>query len=158
MVTPELKWPTTNFTPSADELVSDRDALLGIADDRRRRSWIFWPWMPPGALMSATACSTPFFNCAPKAALTAGERSGNAELDLGGGRTGAGQRYGEAERQAERSDPFHSKTLPLVEDLAWRSAGPLRRPPRGRSNGKAGEASAGFRRCGVWRAAFFAPS
>ena len=29
-MTPELKWPTTNFTPSADELVGDRHALLRI--------------------------------------------------------------------------------------------------------------------------------
>ncbi len=31
MVTPELKWPMTNFTPSAGELVGDRHAFLRIA-------------------------------------------------------------------------------------------------------------------------------
>ena len=39
MVTPELKWPIDEFDAVADELVGDRDALLGIghvvADDER---------------------------------------------------------------------------------------------------------------------------
>ena len=54
----------------ADELVGDRDALLGIGDvvalfDRRS----CWPRMPPAALKSATACATPLVNCAPNEAL-----------------------------------------------------------------------------------------
>ena len=32
MVTPELKWPSNPFDAVADELVGDRDALLGIGD------------------------------------------------------------------------------------------------------------------------------
>ena len=32
MVTPELKWPTTQLDAVADELVGDRNALLGIGD------------------------------------------------------------------------------------------------------------------------------
>ena len=36
---------------------------------RRRTTVIFWPRMPPAALMSSTACSAPFFSCAPKAAF-----------------------------------------------------------------------------------------
>ena len=54
----------------AGELVGDRNALLrighvvAVAD-----SVIFWPMMPPAALMSSTACSAPFFSCAPKAAF-----------------------------------------------------------------------------------------
>ena len=54
----------------AGELVGDRDALLRIgrvvADSE---TVIFWPRMPPAALISSMACSAPFLSCAPKAAF-----------------------------------------------------------------------------------------
>ena len=39
MVTPELKWPMTNLTPSPTNLVGDRHAFLGVGaviTDRQR--------------------------------------------------------------------------------------------------------------------------
>ena len=58
------------FHAVADELVGDRNAFLGIgAVVADVESWIFWPRMPPAALMSSTACSTPFLSWAPNAAL-----------------------------------------------------------------------------------------
>ena len=75
----------------ADELVGDRDALLGIGDVVAvLRRVIFWPRMPPAALMSATACSAPFFSCAPKAAF--GPVIGPATPILTLRRRGAGER------------------------------------------------------------------
>ena len=69
MVTPELKWPTTNLTPSPTNLLATETPCLGSDDVVADRASIFWPRMPPAALMSATACCAPFFSCAPKAAL-----------------------------------------------------------------------------------------
>src|SRR5712691_2795943 len=69
MVTPELKWPMTNFTPSPTNLLATDTPSLGSARSSPIKTWIFCPRMPPAALMSATACSVPFLSCAPKAAL-----------------------------------------------------------------------------------------
>ena len=69
MVTPELKCPTTNLTPSPTNLLATDTPSFGSARSSPTLSTIFWPRMPPAALMSSTACSTPCFSCAPKAAL-----------------------------------------------------------------------------------------
>ena len=69
MVTPELKWPMTYFTPSAANLLAADTPSLGSARSSPTLSTIFWPRMPPLALMSSTACSTPCLSWAPKAAL-----------------------------------------------------------------------------------------
>src|SRR3954469_14585209 len=68
MVTPELKWPTTNFTPSAANLLATETPCLGSATSSPNDTRIFLPRIPPASLMSAIACSAPFFSCAPKAA------------------------------------------------------------------------------------------
>ena len=69
MVTPELKWPMTNLTPSPTILLATDTPCLGSEASSPNTSWICWPLMPPAALMSAAACSAPFFSCAPNAAL-----------------------------------------------------------------------------------------
>ena len=69
MVTPELKWPTTNLMPSPTNLLATDTPSLGSARSSPTLITIFSPRMPPAALMSATACSTPCFSCAPNAAL-----------------------------------------------------------------------------------------
>src|SRR5262249_24580241 len=69
MGTPELKWPTPNFTRSPTNLLATETPSFGSARSSPTKTWIFCPRMPPAALMSATACSTPFLSCAPKAAL-----------------------------------------------------------------------------------------
>src|SRR5262245_60318222 len=69
MVTPELKWPITNFTPSPTNLLATDTPCLGSEASSPNTSSIFWPLMPPLALMSAAACSAPFFSCAPNAAF-----------------------------------------------------------------------------------------
>src|SRR5262249_7876797 len=72
IVTPELKWPTTNLTPSPTNLLATETPSFGSARSSPTKTWIFCPKMPPAALMSSTACSTPFLSCAPKAALPPG--------------------------------------------------------------------------------------
>ena len=87
------------------KLVGDRNALLGIADVVAEvEGKIFWPRMPPAALMSSTACSAPFLSCAPKAALepVSGPPTPNLDLRLAAGRDSES----EAERQPERGQLF----------------------------------------------------
>ena len=69
MVTPELKAPTTNFTPSAENLLATETPCFG--SDTSSPNWraSFCPLMPPAALMSSTACCAPFLSCAPNAAF-----------------------------------------------------------------------------------------
>src|SRR6186713_3079368 len=62
MVTPELKWPTTNLTPT-------EMPCFGSETSSPTDRTIFSPLIPPAALMSAAACSAPFCSCAPKAAF-----------------------------------------------------------------------------------------
>ena len=63
------------------ELVRRPSALLRIAGVVAEFQPDFWPRTPPAALMSATACSAPFLSCAPKVALAAGHRAGDADVD-----------------------------------------------------------------------------
>ena len=110
MVTPELKWPTTNFTPSPTNLLATETPCLGsddvVAD---ARSTIFWPRMPPAALMSSTACSAPFLSCAPNAAL--GPVIGPATPSLIWARRVAGHGGSAAERQAKSTISFMQISL-----------------------------------------------
>ena len=69
IVTPELKWPTTNLTPSPTNLLATDTPCLGSDTSSPTSSSIFWPLMPPLALISSTACSAPFLSCAPNAAF-----------------------------------------------------------------------------------------
>src|ERR1035441_1090253 len=59
----------TNLTPSAANLLATETPCLGSDPSSPYETMIFWPRMPPAALMSAAAWSTPFFICAPVAAL-----------------------------------------------------------------------------------------
>ena len=101
MVTPELKWPTTNLTPSPTNLLATDTPCLGSETSSPTDELIFWPRMPPAALMSSTACSTPFLSCAPKAAL--GPVIGPATPSLICGVSGAGE--GEAGSQHDAGQP-----------------------------------------------------
>ena len=69
MEMPELMWPTTKVAPSVMSLLAAATPCSGLPPSSATRSSIFWPLMPPAALMSITACSTPVFICAPKAAM-----------------------------------------------------------------------------------------
>src|SRR5262245_6022940 len=59
----------TNFTPSPENLLATETPCLGSEASSPYDTTIFWPRMPPAALMSAAAWSTPFFIGAPVAAL-----------------------------------------------------------------------------------------
>ena len=100
MVTPELKWPTTNFTPSPTNLLATETPCFGSDTSSPSDSVIFWPMMPPAALMSSTACSAPFFSCAPKAAF--GPVIGPATPILICAWAAPAKATASAERQAER--------------------------------------------------------
>src|SRR5690606_17781084 len=67
--TPELKWPTTNLTPSATNLLATEMPCFGSETSSPTLSEICSPLTPPAALMSLTAISAPFWSCAPKAAF-----------------------------------------------------------------------------------------
>ena len=69
MVTPELKWPMTNLTPSPTNLLATDTPCFGSDTSSPCSSSIFWPRMPPALLMSSTACWVPLTSCAPNAAL-----------------------------------------------------------------------------------------
>src|SRR5260370_38199269 len=69
MVTPELKCPTTNLTPSPTNLLATDTPCLGSDTSSPCSSSSFWPRMPPALLMSSTACCVPFTSCAPNAAF-----------------------------------------------------------------------------------------
>src|SRR6516162_467300 len=59
----------TNLTPSAAKLLATDTPCLGSETSSPNWTVSFLPRMPPAALISAAACSTPFFICAPVAAL-----------------------------------------------------------------------------------------
>src|SRR5579872_2257576 len=69
MVTPELKGPTTNLTPSPTNLLATDTPCFGSDTSSPCSSVIFWPKMPPALLMSSTACVVPCTSCAPNAAF-----------------------------------------------------------------------------------------
>ena len=110
MVTPELKWPTTNFTPSADELVGDRDAFARIgavvadveldllAEDAALGVDV------GDRLLDALA------QLRAEGGGAAGHRPADADPDLRRG--GVGKRKPQAERKAQRQKLLHDR-LPL---------------------------------------------
>ena len=55
MVTPELKWPTTNLTPSPTNLLATETPCLGSETSSPVSTEIFWPRMPPDLLKSSAA-------------------------------------------------------------------------------------------------------
>ena len=70
MVTPELKWPTTNLTPSAANLSATDTPSFGIGAVVADAEHDLLAQDAAGfALMSSTACSTPCLSWAPNAAL-----------------------------------------------------------------------------------------
>src|SRR5260370_33010640 len=69
MVTPELKCPTTNLTPSPTNLLATDTPCLGSDTSSPCSSSCFWPRMPPALLMSSTACCVPFTSFAPNVAF-----------------------------------------------------------------------------------------
>src|SRR5262245_58355931 len=69
MVTPELKWPMTNFTPAAAKLLATETPCLGSPASSPTVEESFLPRMPPPSLRSVNACSAPCLICEPKAAF-----------------------------------------------------------------------------------------
>src|ERR1700745_3058816 len=59
----------TNLTPSAEKLLATETPGFGSETSSPNSTVSLLPRMPPEALMSAAACSTPFFICAPVAAF-----------------------------------------------------------------------------------------
>ena len=86
MVTPELKWPMTNFTPSPTNLLATETPSLGIAAVVADEQLDLLAEDAARALMSATACSTPFLQLRAEGGAAAGHRAADADLDLGRGR------------------------------------------------------------------------
>src|ERR1019366_3879219 len=69
MVTPELKWPMTNWTPSPTNLLATETPCLGSETSSPGSTSTFWPRMPPALLKSSAAWPTPLVNCAPNEAF-----------------------------------------------------------------------------------------
>ena len=109
MVTPELKWPTTKWTPSPTNLLATETPCLGSETSSPGSTSIFWPRMPPAALMSAAACSTPWVNCAPNEALA--PVIGPATPILIWAVSAAAEQQRPGERQACEKRSFHFNLL-----------------------------------------------
>src|SRR5271165_5119045 len=69
IVTPELKCPTTNLTPSPTNLLATETPCFGSDTSSPCSRVSCWPRMPPALLMSSTACCVPLVSWAPKAAF-----------------------------------------------------------------------------------------
>src|SRR5882757_8126466 len=124
MVTPELKWPITNLTPLPANLLAIETPCLGSDTSSPLSRAIFWPRIPPLALMSATACSVPFLICAPKEAF--GPVIGPPTPNLTW--AAASPAAPHAQRQAERGEGLHA-CLPSVSAIRLpRACG--QRPPQ----------------------------
>ena len=98
-MTPELKWPTTKWMPSPRKLLATETPWRGSAASSPTISSICWPLMPPAALMSATACSTPFLQLRAERRVRAGHRPRDAQLQLLRSAVTAGEHGDERERQ-----------------------------------------------------------
>ena len=154
MVTPELKWPMTNFTPSPTNLLATDTPSFGSARSSPTKISIFCPRMPPAALMSATACSTPFLSCAPKAALP--PVIGPATPSLIWAEARVRESKAKAEGKAERK-PLSHGCFPL-DGSRWRVVR-VWRPPRGAIQAaNAGKCHPDFGAVGGWRIVAAAPA
>ena len=89
MVTPELKWPTTNFTPSPTNLLATDTPSFGSARSSPVTTVIFLPRIPPAALMSSDGLFGAVLELRTESCAAAGDRTADADLDLGG--RGAGE-------------------------------------------------------------------
>ena len=129
MVTPELKCPTTNFTPSAANLLATETPCFGSETSSPKVSGDLLAEDAAGRVDVLDRLLGAVLELRAEGGVRAGDRPGDAELDLGLRR--ARQRHGEAERKAERGQ-LSSYASPLCIGLA-RLAGPDGpvRPPAG---------------------------
>src|SRR6218665_3098886 len=124
MDTAELKLPTTNLTPSATNLLATETPCLASETSSPRTTLICSPLMPPAALMSAAACSAPFWSCAPKAAF--GPVSGPATPTITSAHAAPPNATIALKATADKSD-FFILLLPNLERVWFRY--PAQYPP-----------------------------
>ena len=97
----------------ADELVGDRDAFLGIGAVVADAERDLLAEDAAGGVDVLDGLLGAVLELRAEGGAAAGDRAGDAELDLGRGGAGADQRRGDAQRQTERRIRFIHECLPL---------------------------------------------
>ena len=156
MVTPELKWPMTNWTPSPTNLLATETPCLGSETSSPCSSSTFWPRMPPPLLKSSTARLAAVGQLRAERGVRAGDRTGDAGLDLRVRRAGQTQAGGEHETRqpvflhttllevgAQTAPPKRKRSRPSslcpgLRRVSGSVAGPLRRVVAARRRWSAG--------------------
>ncbi len=82
MVTPELKWPSTNLTPSPTNLLATDTPCFGSETSSPNSTLIFWPSMPPASLISVGGLLGALLKLRAEGGVRAGERTGDADHDV----------------------------------------------------------------------------
>ena len=100
MVTPELKWPTTNLTPSPTNLLATETPCFGSETSSPRSTRDLLAEDAAGGVDVGDRLFDAVLDLRAEGGVRAGDRAGDADLDLGLRRAGQGD--GKAEREAER--------------------------------------------------------
>ena len=94
----------TNLTPSPTNLLATETPCFGSETSSPGSTSSFWPRMPPALLMSSTACCDALGQLGAEGGVCAGDRAGDADLDLG-------LRRGRAARATARATGMQDETL-----------------------------------------------
>ena len=106
MVTPELKWPMTNLTPSPTNLLATETPCLGSETSSPYETVDLLAEDAAGGVDVLDRLFGAVLELRAERGVRAGDRTGDADLDLGLRR--AGKRDRKAERETERSDFLHA--------------------------------------------------
>ena len=134
MVTPELKWPTTNLTPSPANLLATETPCLGSETSSPNSNRDLLAENAAGRVDVGDRLFDAVLQLRAEGGVRAGDRAGDAEFDLRAG--GARQRNRKAQRKAERGDrssslfPFDWKPACSILSRMLRQGG-LRRQRSG---------------------------
>ncbi len=113
MVTPELKWPTTNFTPSPTNLLATETPCLGSDTSSPTDSVDLLAEDAAGGVDVLDGLLGAVLQLRAEGGVRAGDRAGDAELDLGIGDAGEGE--DRAERDAAQQQFLHESNSPVIE-------------------------------------------
>ena len=109
MVTPELKWPTTNLTPSPTNLLATDTPCLGSDTSSPNDELDLLAVDAAGGVDVLDGLLGAVLELRAEGGVRAGDRAGDADLDLR--LRGAGEGEASAERQTEHSS-FFMQLLP----------------------------------------------
>ena len=113
MVTPELKWPMTNLTPSPANLLATETPCFGSETSSPNSSGDLLAEDAAGGVDVGDRLFDAVLHLRAERGIGAGDRAADAELDLGG-RGVAASADAKAQREAERDDRFSSCSSPVA--------------------------------------------